>query len=485
MILPDITKVPAIEWETGSLSYSELAMKVAELSTWLSAQSFTRIAVDMVNGPEWVIIDLACQRAGKMLVPVPPFFSREQRTHLLAEAGVELCFCSQPVDDERFEYAACPLSDTYLYRLSEVNEPVIPKGTGKITFTSGSTGNPKGVCLSHQSQEVVAESVVKAIGLSAPRHLCLLPLATLLENVAGVYAPLLAGGTVVLRNPQSLGFAGTSLTNPQAMLATISEVQPNSLILVPELLQLLIMGCAQGWTPPVSLKFIAVGGAHVAEGLLQKARALGLPVYQGYGLSECVSVNTLNTPSCERMNSVGKSLGHNTLRIENGELKVSGTIFLGYLNAPETFYPTEVATGDLIREEDGFYVVEGRKKHLFINSFGRNISPEWVESELMASGLFRHAFVVGEARPHCGALITPLHNGLPRERIEEALASINQRLPDYAAVRVWQVLPDLSAEKNLFTANGKLKRQALTSRFATLINELYADTGSLTEETEA
>ena len=72
----------------------------------------------------------------------------------------------------------------------------VPPGTRKITYTSGTTGNPKGVCLSAANQLNVARSLIEATGLTAPRHLCTLPLATLLENIAGVYAPLLAGGTV-------------------------------------------------------------------------------------------------------------------------------------------------------------------------------------------------------------------------------------------------------------------------------------------------
>ena len=82
------------------------------------------------------------------------------------------------------------------------------------------------------------------------------------------------------------------------LLGTLSREQPNSLILVPELLQVLVVAAERGWQPPASLQFVAVGGAKVSRELLERADAAGIPVYEGYGLSECASVVCLNTPAC-------------------------------------------------------------------------------------------------------------------------------------------------------------------------------------------
>ena len=151
--------------------------------------------------------------------------------------------------------------------------------TQKITFTSGSTGTPKGVCLSLESQLQVATSLYQSIGLEKPNHLCLLPLPVLLENLAGVYAPLLAGGTVNLVPLAELGFSGAQLLEPHKLIAAIERTEPNTLILVPELLTCLVAFAKQGWQAPKSLKFIAVGGAVVSQALIKQARELGLPVY--------------------------------------------------------------------------------------------------------------------------------------------------------------------------------------------------------------
>lgn len=236
---------------------------------------------------------------------------------------------------------------------------------------------------------------------------------------------------------------------------------------------LLVSACANGWQPPQSLKFIAVGGALVAPGIIASARDAGLPVYQGYGLSECVSVNTLNVPGADRIDTVGCSLGHNQLYIANGELVVSGEIFLGYLNQPSSFYPTHVYTGDLVAEEDEFYTVAGRKKNLMITSLGRNISPEWVESELMAGGLFSQVLVVGEARSECGALLVPLCDDVTATKIEHYIERVNRTLPDYARIGVWRTLDDIKAKIELFTANGKLKRAEALAHFEPLISDMY------------
>ena len=291
----------ALESRSGNLTYAELNERVNQVADWLTTQPAQRLALLAENSAEWIICDLACQRANKLLVPVPPYFSTSQRQHLLAEAGIELIITDQPalIDDSHITTSPFNLLYALLRDNSEI--PEIPTGTGKVTFTSGSTGNPKGVCLSNASQARVAASLDAALAMPYVRHQCLLPLATLLENIAGVYAPLNCGGTVVVCGSEELGFSGARLTDPAAMLSAISKAQPESLILVPELLFMLVTACSNGWQPPQSLRFMAVGGAHVPAGLIAKAREAGLPVYQGYGLSECVSVNTLNLPDYARL----------------------------------------------------------------------------------------------------------------------------------------------------------------------------------------
>src|SRR5690606_31233380 len=114
----------------------------------------------------------------------------------------------------------------------------VPADTAKITFTSGSTGTPKGVCLSTGQCLQVAASLVTAVGLRAPRHLSLLPLSTLLENIAGVYMPLLADGEVLLPPPVAVGMAGSSGLNPEQLLLALGQWAPQTLILTPQFLAL-------------------------------------------------------------------------------------------------------------------------------------------------------------------------------------------------------------------------------------------------------
>ena len=129
----------------------------------------------------------------------------------------------------------------------------------------------------------------------------------MLENLAGVYAPLLAGGTVNLVPLAELGFSGAQLLEPHKLIAAIERTEPNTLILVPELLTCLVAFAKQGWQAPKSLKFIAVGGAVVSQALIKQAREFGLPVYQGYGLSESSSVVSLNTRDDDDIDTAGYS----------------------------------------------------------------------------------------------------------------------------------------------------------------------------------
>ncbi|MDC8829282.1 AMP-binding protein [Alteromonas gilva] len=463
----------ALEWSGGRLCYAGLQEAIQRTACWLSTQPVKRIALMADNCPDWVICDLACRQTNKVLVPIPPYFSLAQREHLLEQAGIELVVTDQPEQFAFDEVRAMPLMQLTALKRVTTTAPQLPVGAGKVTFTSGSTGNPKGVCLSNVAQARVARSLDDALPFSCIRHQCLLPLATLLENIAGIYAPLLIGGTVILSSAEELGFTGARLTNPAAVVSAITKAQPESLIVVPELLMLLVTAIDNGWQAPSSLKFIAVGGARVSPDVIARARAAGLPVYQGYGLSECVSVNTLNVPGAERIDTVGRSLGHNQLYVENGELVISGEVFLGYMNQPSSFYPTHVYTGDLVAEKHGFYTIHGRKKHLIITSLGRNISPEWLESELLAGGLFSHVLVVGEARPVCGAVLVPRNAAISQAYIGQYLADVNRTLPEYARIHVWRIAKDIATGGNLFTSNGKLRREQALAFFEPLITDMY------------
>ena len=463
----------ALESGAQQISYRELKLAVSMRSRWLENQGVSRVALLADNSPEWVMCDLACQQSDIVLVPVPSFFTPAQQAHLLDEAGIELVISDRPLDADAERTDDCPFEGCQAYRRRVTTLPVIPDGTGKITFTSGSTGTPKGVCLSNLSQAVVAQSLVEALNMPEVRHVCVLPLATLLENIAGVYAPLMAGGTVVLPTDKMRGFHGSRLTEPNHFLSCLTASCAQSMILVPELLQLLVSVSRQGWHMPESFKFVAVGGAAVPAALIEEARKLGLPVYQGYGLSECVSVTTLNLPGSDGAGSAGQSLGHNRLSTENGEIVARGTHFLGYLNCPDSFYPSEVRTGDLAREENGYWFIHGRRKNLIINSFGRNISPEWIESALLATGQFVRVMVVGEGKPHCGALLFPADDALSASEIQQALDYVNATLPDYAKVHVWHRLSELPENNELLTANGKIRRDNMTRYFSSQIDSMY------------
>ncbi|MNP01827.1 Long-chain-fatty-acid--CoA ligase FadD15 [compost metagenome] len=150
----------------------------------------------------------------------------------------------------------------------------------------------------------VCESLARRVAPArVEQHLTLLPLATLLENLTGLYVPLLTGACSRIPSLGELGFTGSSTLNPAMLGQALARWPSHSLVLVPELLRLLLALCAN--TPALAerlkgLRFVAVGGGKVAPELIAHARALGLPVYEGYGLSECGSVVALNGPDADR-----------------------------------------------------------------------------------------------------------------------------------------------------------------------------------------
>ena len=423
-----------------AVSRSELLLAVEGLAERLRSLNVKSVALYADNGIDWILTDLACRVLGIRIVPVPLFFSAAQIKHTISSSGATALISDQKNVENLIGatvgQAFCGMTSLYTLEASET--VALPEGTQKITFTSGTTGSPKGVCLSAEQQVAVATAIAAAASKDNPKHLCVLPLSTLLENLAGVYAPLLSGGSVNAPSLVDVGLAGSSGLDIKQFLHCITEHQPNTMILVPEMLNALTEATECGWRPPSSLHFVAVGGGKVSPELLRRARAAGLPAYEGYGLSECASVVTLNVPGADHIGSVGQPLPHVNVQIEQGEIVVRGSEFLGYAGQPDSWNAAPLRTGDLGHiDDDGFVFVSGRAKNQLISSFGRNISPEWVESELLAGPLLQQAVVIGDARPYCIALVEPRNAATTDADIDAWIRSANQKLPDYARVVDW------------------------------------------------
>lgn len=435
----------------NSIVYGALSAEIDAMAGMIAdeigaASGPVGIALD--NGLNWILADLALLRLGRACVPLPPFFTAQQAAGALADAGA--CAVIGQNGIERLDGRPAPL----------------PAGTAKISYTSGSTGAPKGICLSQRAMLATAGAIVDRLGAGrAGVHMPLLPLGVLLENVGGLYATLLAGGGYLGLSLEQAGMA--RMFDPQAdmIIANIRQAGVTSLILVPELLGRIMAALDMSGTTLPSLDLIAVGGAHVAPALLDRAARLGLPVVQGYGLTECGSVVTLDAPDDHRAGTVGRPLSHIALSFAaDGEIMIAGSGYLGTVGHPRT--PGPIATGDLgVLDNDGRVRLLGRKSNLIITSFGRNISPEWVEAVLTGQPAIAQALVEGDGHRALRALIVPAS---PTAHVAEAIAQANAALPEYARIEQWRLSRPFTPLDGTLTGNGRLRRPDILAREAAL-----------------
>jgi len=435
------------------------------------------VATLLDNSPHWVEADDTLSAAGITHVPRPLFFSPVQCRHAIDSAGVDLVITDRPDDILALDSDFDPIGTwkTLSLLAREINEPaVLPPGTAKITFTSGTTGDPKGVCLSAGQMTATATALAEVLApLGLTRHLCALPLPVLLENVAGILAPRLIGMSVAIPPLAETGLMGAAGFDAPRFARCLEDNAADSVILLPQMLEAWLAEIESGrLAPPSRLRFAAVGGARVSADTLLRARAAGIPVFEGYGLSECASVVSLNRPGTDRPGSVGRPLPHLSVTIAaDGEILIAGQTHLGYLGEPPT--RASLATGDLGNlDEEGFLSIAGRKKAIIITALGRNVSPEWVESELQREPAIAQAAVFGEARPWLSAVIVA--RGATHAEIEAAVARVNASLPDYARIRHFILAnAPFSPANGMATANGRPRRAAIAAHYPHPLEHRY------------
>ncbi|MGP4970821.1 AMP-binding protein [Psychrobacter aquimaris] len=511
---------------TISLTYGQLQRTLSVLHETLETWQGKRIALYAHNDIDWVILDLALSTVGAVVVPIPLFFSASQIAHLLQDAQIETVYVGSgltlPIIDNMADWAMADTPETNaikseqathitgnFYQLADttIDHTLTAQNSStasdfcKVTYTSGSTGMPKGVCLGQDTLMRIVESLSEALADTLKNkdantlevtdttgnfsHLSVLPFATLLENVAGVYVSLYMGRTLVTGQIDQFGLLSNQAFDAKRLITTVQAHAIASVILLPQMLKAICEHMVANETSQSStnaalpsLKFMAVGGGKVSPQLLQEANALSLPVYEGYGLSECGSVVSLNTPKANRTGSVGKPMPHASVNIaDSGEVMVKGNAMQGYLNHDNSKDDNGIiATGDIGHlDDDGYLYITGRRKNVLISSFGRNISPEWVEAQLSTQPIIYQVAVLGDGEPHLSAVIVANPNMIatssdPQSAIEQAVYVVNQTLPDYARIKQWHLAEHpFSTDNELLTDNGKLRRAHIFTAYQSVL----------------
>jgi long-chain acyl-CoA synthetase len=538
------------------ITYREFRRNVYRLARWLLAQGIAkgdRVALLSNNRPEWPLSDMAILLVGGVNVPVYPTLEAEQTRHLLDHSESRLIFVedgkqlakvlevwkdlpalegvvvfdppsgSLPERVIALEEAlgAEELSDEEYEQIRRRAGSITPDDLASIVYTSGTTGVPKGVMLSHGNFMSNVDSTLSVVDLSEKDvSLSFLPLSHSLERTAGYYGLMARGATIA--------YAESIQTVPENM----QEVRPTIVISVPRLYEKMYakiqarlatapafrkalfdwaIGVGkrreelkrQGRTSVLNalqdavaealvfkklkalmggrLRFFVSGGAPLEKSIAEFFAAAGILILEGYGLTETSPVTNCNRPDAYRFGTVGPTIPGVQVRIaEDGEILVKGpNVMKGYFKMPEETAAvfTEdgwFKTGDIGEiDSDGFLRITDRKKELIVTSGGKNVPRAPIENMLKTSPHITQAMCVGDKRKFIGALIVP-----DWERVKETLGEPAAAKPPEELVDDPAVIELIQREVD--RVNEKLPRYERIKRFKLVPREWLQETGELT-----
>lgn len=424
--------------------------------------------VAMRSSYDWIRMMLAIMKARAVLLPVPIEFSDEQIASLLGKATA--IFCGDEAMKSRIRSI---LSDKVCLKPHELRQirascmvaERIEPGILGIIHTSGTTSRPKGVKIRDEAVRILVANVMARLPQRPLQYLSIVPMSLLIEQVLGVFIPLLSGGDVTLM-PNGVPEYGSQAGNAEKYLELVSRSAPNFLYLPPKLLEeaevLLDRRSVEelfGDRRP----HIITGGAKIPVSVLRSLEGRGVSVFEAYGLSENSSIISLNFPGHRVIGSAGPLLDGIEPKIVEGELLVrTPTLCAGYYNSDVTSCDLSggyLHTGDLAEIHDGFLYITGRKKHLIILSTARNISPEWVESIYKESPLIDDIVVLGDGREEPAAIVLSVH---AEERVRADMTRLEIKLASFARLRRIRVVSDIdSFRRNYYTVTGRPRRQLI------------------------
>jgi long-chain acyl-CoA synthetase len=549
------------------VSSDEFLLRVEELFFALQSlglKAGDRVAIISETRLEWAIADYAVLCAGAVTVPVYPTLSAEEMESLLRDSAPEWIFVAASVILEKiwpaiprlpvrhlgaFDPGVYPPGVISLETLYEMGRQagragvfqrcamaVDPEQLATIIYTSGTTGVPKGAMLTHRNLASNILATAERLPIQASdTSLSFLPLSHIFQRHVD-YACVRAGTTIAYAE------------SPSTVADDFLKVQPTFAAAVPRFFEKLYarilfevshgpsvrrlifekalqIGREHLQTGQSSLshraadravfqrvrarlggkiRFFISGGASLDKNTGEFFWAIGLPVYEGYGLSETSPVITLNGPGCARIGSVGRVVGDQELRISgDGEILVRGSnVMQGYYHlereTAEALAEGWFHTGDIGEmDPDGFLKITDRKKDLLIMSSGKNVAPQPIENRLKLVPYFESVVVVGDHRSFVSALIVPNYQAVidyarahhiafesPMELIQKpeiyglAMKEIQERTQDLAPFEKIRKIAFLDGEFSIdggeLTPTLKVRRSAIEKKYAAAISQLYA-----------
>ena len=462
-------------------SYDRLWQESGQVATLLQdrgLQKGDQVILWGPNSPHWVLILFGCLRAGVVAVPLDLRSAPDYVERVISRITPKLAFTSRftPKNDVKLGLPEITFEDLEgaIHGLPEPSPVAIePDDLAEIMFTSGTTGDPKGVMLTHRNLTSNIEGISQYITCdTSSRLLSILPLSHMYEQMGGLLAVLHYGASVTYPTSRQ----------PTVLARTMRERQITTMLLVPQGLELLMNGIErevrrQGkealWgkllklaekTPyPLrrrlfgrvhkqfggKLDFIVSGGAALDPELGRKWELLGVKIVQGYGATEASPVISNHTINERRPDSVGRPLPNVEVQIsEEGEILVRGeNISPGYWNAPEqtasTFQDGWYKTGDLgYFDDEGFLHIRGRMKDMIVLPSGQNVYPDDIQAVLNRHPNITDSAVVGLPRGSSVEVHAALILNGGADGAEEIVAWANAQLAEQQWVRGFTVWPD-------------------------------------------
>ncbi|NKS63371.1 AMP-binding protein [Rhodococcus hoagii] len=556
----------ADEWvDVTATEFADLVTGVAKGLVASGVAPGDRVVLLSATRFEWTLFDFAIWAAGAVSVPIYDSSSPEQVQWIVEDSGAVLAIVERAQHAAGFVDAGPDLTRVLQIEDRAV-EKLIAEGAGladdvvrqriagvsaddlaSLVYTSGTTGRPKGCILTHRNfLSEVRGILVASIGeVARPgnRMLTFLPLAHVLARAVslamfeagGIQAHWSNFGTVAeqferFRPNVILGVPRVFEKVRDSAAHTASKGGPiaRAVFAFAESTAIEYSESLDAGGPSFLLKtrhaladrlvfrklraamgdqcwWAISGGGALMPRLGHFFRGAGIPIFEGYGLTESTAAHCVNVPGEQKIGTVGRPMSGNSVRIAaDGEIELAGgVVFGGYWRNEEAtadvFDDGWMRTGDLGElDDDGYLILTGRKKDLLVTAGGKNVSPGPLEDRLRSNALISQAVVVGDGRPFIGALLTldpepfenwKASNGKPasatvadladdsdlRGALQAVVDDANATVSHAEAIKRFAVLPhDLTEESGELTATLKIKRNVVSERFAAQIASIYA-----------